>query len=153
MARSGFTICRGSYCLSDLLSISAAERENALCMFRRIFGDDYGAVLAEQLGEGHFNLVLMCRIAPNIWEYPVPELKVKLLIAIAVCAAVHQDVRYFVRAAIHHGVSRAEVEGSLLLAGLEGGFPAAGVARRLVEQGYADHQAFLLSIGKPLVAW
>ena len=139
--------------MSDIVQISADERLRAERMFRRIFGDDYGTVLAVQLSEGDFNLVLMCRIAPNIWEFPAPELKVKLLIAMAVCAAVHQDVRYFVRAAIHHGVSRAEVEGALLLAGLEGGFPAAGVAHRLVEQGYADHQAFLLSIGKPSAAW
>jgi hypothetical protein len=122
-------------------------------MFRRIFGDDYGTVLAAQLGEGDFNLVLMCRIAPNIWEFPAPELKAKILIAMAVCAAAHQDVRYFVRAAIHHGLSRADVEGTLLLAGLEGGFPAAGVARRLVEQGYADHQAFMTSIGKTTPVW
>lgn len=150
---SGCTIFPERCCLSDEVQITADERMRAEHMFRRIFGDDYGTVLATQLGEGDFNLVLMCRIAPSVWEFSAPELKVKLLVAIAVCAAVHQDVRYFVRAAIHHGVTRAEVEGTLLLAGLEGGFPAAGVARRLVDQGYEDHQEFMSSIGKTTPVW
>lgn len=133
--------------------IGDEDRIRAKRMFRTIFGEEYGDLLATQLGEGDFNDVLMCRIAPEIWEFPVPELRVKLLIAIAVCSAMHQDVRYFVRAAIHHGITRAEVEGTLLLAGLEGGFPAASVARRLVQQAFEDHAQHLRSLGRSAPSW
>lgn len=139
--------------MSELDTVDDEDRARARRMFHRIFGEEYGDLLAAQLGEGNFNLVLMCRVAPEIWEFPVPELRVKLLIAIAVCCAMHQDVRYFVRAAIHNGISRAEVEGTLLLAGLEGGFPAASVARRLVQQAFEEHAQLLTSLGRPVPNW
>lgn len=137
------------------MSIALGEQDlaRARAMFLRVFGPDYGGRLVAQLGEGDFNVVLMCRIGPEVWEFPAPELRTKLLIAIAVCAACHQDVSYFVRAAIHHGVSRADVEGSLLLAGLEGGFPAAAAARRAVESAYQAHRAMLAELGRPDVVW
>lgn len=133
--------------------MSAEDRARAARLLQRIFGPDYGDLLSKQLGEGDFNLVLMCRVAPEIWEFPAPELRVKILIAIAACAVANQDVRYFVRAAVHHGISRAEVEGTLLLAGLEGGFPAAAAARRLVQQAYEDHVCLLESLGRSAPAW
>jgi len=122
-------------------------------MFRRIFGDDYGEELCSQLGEGDFNQVLMCRIAPHVWDQDAVPLPSKILCAIALLTAAHQDCRYFVRAAVHHGITRRQVEEILLLAGLESGFPAASVARRSVEQGYQDHLAMLERLGKPRVAW
>lgn len=134
-------------------TVTPDELERARRMFRRIFGDDYGEELCAQLGEGDFNQVLMCRIAPNIWDQEAVDLKAKILCAIALLAAAHQDCRYFVRAAIHHGLTRRQVEEILLLAGLETGFPAAGVARRSVEQGYQDHLAMLDRLGKPRVVW
>lgn len=134
-------------------NITPTEMERAQRMFRRIFGDDYGTELCAQLGEGDFNQILMCRIAPQVWEQDSVALPSKILCAIALLAAAHQDCRYFVRAAIHHGISRRQVEEILLLAGLEAGFPAAGVARRLVEQGYQDHLAMLARLGKTAVKW
>lgn len=122
-------------------------------LFFRVFGPDYGARLAEQLGDGTFNLTLMCRIAPEVWDSRSPPLNTKILIAIAVCAAAHQDISYFVRAAINHGISRSEVEGALLLAGLEGGFPAAAAARRLIEPAYRAHLAMLGELGRPTTIW
>lgn len=135
------------------VSMTVAELERARAMFARVFGPDYGARLIAQLGEGDFNLVLMCRVAPEVWEFPAPELRTKILIAMCVCAAAHQDIAYFVRAAIHHGLTRADVEGALLLAGLESGFPAAGVARRLVEPAYQAHRAMLAELGRPDLVW
>lgn len=134
-------------------TVTPAELDRARRMFRRIFGDEYGEELCSQLGEGEFNQVLMCRIAPNVWEQDAVDLPAKILCAIALLAAAHQDCRYFVRAAIHHGIARRQVEEILLLAGLETGFPAASVARRAVEQGYQDHLAMLDRLGKPRVAW
>lgn len=129
------------------------ELERARHMFLRVFGPHYGAALCRQLAGGEFATVLMCRIAPEVWGFAAPELRTKILIALGVCAAAHQDVRYFVRAAIHHGISRAEVEGTLLLAGLEGGFPAAGAAHRAVQQAFEEHLAMLRELGEPPVDW
>jgi len=122
-------------------------------LFSRVFGPDYGARLAEQLSDGQFNLTLMCRIAPEVWSTPSPALNTKILIALAVCATANQDISYFVRAAIYHGISRGEVEGALLLAGLEGGFPAAAAARRLIEPAYRAHAAMLEELGRPAMSW
>ena len=133
--------------------IEPEELERARRMFTRIFGNDYGGELCAQLGDGEFNQVLMCRIAPQVWEADSIPLPTKILCAIALLAAAHQDCRYFVRAAIHHGVSRRQVDEILLLAGLEAGFPAAGTARRAVEQGYQDHLAMLARLGKPRMDW
>lgn len=133
--------------------VTPDELDHARRMFRRIFGDDYGEELCAQLAEGEFNQVLMCRIAPNIWDQEAVDLKTKILCAIALLTAAHQDCRYFVRAAIHHGLTRRQVEDILLLAGLETGFPAASVGRRSVEQGYQDHLAMLNRLGKPQVVW
>jgi alkylhydroperoxidase/carboxymuconolactone decarboxylase family protein YurZ len=133
--------------------ITDEELERARRMFRRVFGDDYGGELCAQLGEGEFNQVLMCRIAPQVWEADAVPLPSKILCAIVLLAAAHQDCRYFIRAAIHHGISRRQVEEVLLLAGLESGFPAAGTARRAVEQGYQDHLGMLARLGKPRRDW
>lgn len=133
--------------------LNSADRARGRELFFRVFGPDYGGRLAEQLGDGDFNLTLMCRIAPEVWDSPSPPLNTKILIAIAVCAAAHQDITYFVRAAIYHRISRSEVEGALLLAGLEGGFPAAAAARRLVEPAYRAHLAMLAELGRPTIVW
>ena len=133
--------------------VTSDELNRARTMFRRIFGDDYGEELCAQLGEGDFNQLLMCRIAPEVWEKDTVDLRAKILCAIALLAASHQDCRYFVRAAIHHGLTRKQVEEILLLTGLETGFPAASVGRRAVEQGYQDHLAMLRRLGKSQVAW
>lgn len=134
-------------------SVSEAELDRARQMFRTVFGPDYGEELCAQLGDGEFNNVLMCRIAPNIWLRDATPVVQKILCAIALCTAVQQDIRYFVRAAIHHGVTREQIEDVLLLAGLEAGFPAAGVARRTLQDACDQHQAMLRRLGKPAIEW
>ena len=128
---------------------SEQELERGRRMFRRIFGPQYGEQLCAQLGEGEFNRILMCRIAPEIWELDALDLKSKILCAIAASTAAHQDVRYFVRAGIHHGISRRAMEQCILLAGLESGFPAAGVAKRLLDAAYTEHEAMLAGKAAP----
>lgn len=133
--------------------VPARDLARAREMFLRVFGPDYGAELCGQLGEGYFNEVLMCEIAPHVWasgETPLPS---KVLCAIVLLAATNQDCSYFIRAAIHHDISRRQVEEVLLLAGLEAGFPAAGVARRRIDGALEAHQAMLARLGKPPVAW
>jgi hypothetical protein len=140
--------------LSDLNEpIRDEEIARARAMFLRIFGPDYGAELCGQLGQGDYNLVLMCRIAPNIWEANSVALPTKILCAIALLAAAGQDCSYFVRAAIAHGVTRRQVDEILLLAGLETGFPAATAARRRVDEAYREHLAMLERLGRPPVSW
>jgi hypothetical protein len=134
-------------------SVSDEELDRARAMFVHVFGPDYGLELCSQLGEGEFNRVLMCRIAPNVWQPGEADIRVKVLCAIAVCTAVQQDIRYFVRAAIHHGISRRQIEEIILLAGLEGGFPAASVARRLIEDAYQQHLGMLQRLGRPPIQW
>ena len=133
--------------------VATAEHDRARAMFLRIFGPDYGTELCSQLGEGYFNQILMCRIAPHVWEGAEAPLPTKILCAIALLAATNQDCGYFIRAAIHHGISRRQVEEILLLAGLEAGFPAAGVARRRIDVAYEAHQSMLARLGRPPVAW
>jgi alkylhydroperoxidase/carboxymuconolactone decarboxylase family protein YurZ len=130
-----------------------AEMSRARAMFVRVFGPEYGAELCGQLGEGYFNEVLMCRIAPQIWEAGEVALPTKILCAIVLLAAVNQDCSYFIRAAIYHGVPRRQVEEVLLLAGLEAGFPAAGVARRRIDAALEAHQTMLERLGRPRIAW
>jgi alkylhydroperoxidase/carboxymuconolactone decarboxylase family protein YurZ len=133
--------------------VAARELDRAREMFLRVFGPDYGAELCSQLGEGYFNEILMCRIAPHVWESGEVPLPSKVLCAIVLLAAANQDCSYFIRAAIHHGISRRQVEEVLLLAGLEAGFPAAGVARRRIDAACEAHQAMLQRLGRPRVEW
>lgn len=133
--------------------VSAEEIARAKAMFLRVFGPDYGAELCQQLGQGEYNLVLMCRIAPNIWDADAVPLPTKILCAIALLAAAGQDCGYFVRAGIVHGVTRRQVDEILLLTGLETGFPAATAARRRVDEALGEHQAMLARLGRPPVAW
>lgn len=122
-------------------------------MFRRVFGPDYGEELCAQLDQGEFNRVLMCRIAPQVWNRTATPVTTKILCAIVACTAAHQNIRYFVRAAIHHGITREQVEDVILLAGLESGFPAAGVARASLNEAYAEHLAMLHRLNRPPVSW
>ena len=112
-------------------------------MFLRIFGPEYGAELCGQLDQNDFNRQLMTRIAPEVWEQEAVDLKTMILCAIGIITAARHDVGYFVRAGIHHGIMREEMEAVIMLAGLEAGFPSAGEARRRLDQAYADHQAML----------
>ena len=112
-------------------------------MFLRIFGPDYGAELCGQLEQNDFNRQLMTRIAPEVWDQDVVDLKTMILCAIGIITAARHDVGYFVRAGIHHGIKREEMEAVIMLAGLEAGFPSAGEARRRLDQAYSDHQAML----------
>ena len=123
--------------------VSEIELARSRAMFIRIFGEEYGTQLCNQLNDGSFNQVLMARIAPEVWEYPGIDLRTKILSVIAVSTAINQDVRYFVRAAIHHGVPQDAIEAVILMAGLEAGFPAAAVARRGMLSAYSDHAAML----------
>ena len=122
---------------------SEAELERGRAMFLRIFGPDYGAELCEQLEQSDFNRQLMTRIAPEVWDQEVVDLKTMILCAIGIITAARHDVGYFVRAGIHHGVTREEMEAVIMLAGLEAGFPSAGEARRRLDQAYDEHQAML----------
>lgn len=133
--------------------VAPHELERARAMFLRVFGPDYGAELCSQLGDGYFNEILMCRIAPHVWEGTEVALPAKVLCAIVLLAATNQDCSYFIRAAIHHGISRRQVEEVLLLAGLEAGFPAAGVARRRIDAAYEAHQSMLERLGRPRIEW
>ena len=120
-----------------------AELERGRAMFLRIFGPDYGAELCEQLEQNDFNRQLMTRIAPEVWDQEVVDLKTMILCAIGIVTAARHDVGYFVRAGIHHGIRREEMEAVIMLAGLEAGFPSAGEARRRLDEAYAAHQAML----------
>ena len=122
---------------------SEAEIERGRAMFLRIFGPDYGAELCEQLEQNDFHRQLMTRIAPEVWEQEAVDLRTMILCAIGIITAARHDVGYFVRAGIHHGITREEMEAVIMLAGLEAGFPSAGEARRRLDQAYADHQAML----------
>lgn len=122
---------------------SEAELERGRAMFLRIFGPDYGAELCDQLEQNDFNRQLMTRIAPEVWDQDEVDLKTMILCAIGIITAARHDVAYFVRAGIHHGITRGEMEAVIMLAGLEAGFPSAGEARRRLDQAYADHQAML----------
>ena len=122
---------------------SEAELERGRAMFLRIFGPDYGAELCAQLEQNGFNRQLMTRIAPEVWDQEVVDLKTMILCAIGIVTAARHDVGYFVRAGIHHGIRREEMEAVIMLAGLEAGFPSAGKARRRLDEAYAAHQTML----------
>ena len=126
-----------------MLNFTDDEIARAEQMFIKIFGPDYGAELCDQLNEGDFNKVLMCRIAPEVWELHGADLRTKIICVIAVCTAQKLDVSYFIRAALFHKISIEEVESVMLLAGLEAGFPAAGIARRQINAACEAHESML----------
>ena len=126
-----------------MLNFTDDEIARAEQMFKKIFGPDYGAELCDQLNEGDFNKVLMCRIAPEVWELHGADLRTKILCVIAVCTAQKLDVSYFIRAALFHKISIEEIESVMLLAGLEAGFPAAGIARRQINAACEAHESML----------
>ncbi|HCN32193.1 MAG TPA: hypothetical protein DIS83_03550 [Rhodobiaceae bacterium] len=114
-------------------------------MFHMVFGPDYGEELSKQLQDGEFNKILMCRIAPEIWGLDSVDIRTKILCVIAVCTAQKLDVEYFIRAGIYHEISRREMEHVMLLAGLEAGFPAAGIARRQIDAAFMAHDEMVAS--------
>jgi alkylhydroperoxidase/carboxymuconolactone decarboxylase family protein YurZ len=121
-------------------------------MFLRIFGPHYGAELCAQIDEDRtgFNQVLMEQISPIVWEMDKVELPTKLLAVIAVFTALNrEDISFFVRAALHHGVTREQIEEVIMLAGLESGFPAATAARRRMEQAISAHENMMYQIEGP----
>ncbi len=126
-----------------MVTFSDDEITRAKQMFKNIFGPDYGKELCEQLNDGDFNKVLMCRIAPEVWELHGADLRTKILCVIAVCTAQKLDVSYFIRAALFHNISVEEIESVMLLAGLEAGFPAAGAARRQISAACEAHESML----------
>ena len=128
---------------SPYKTFTEEELGRGRAMFLRIFGPDYGAELCEQLEQNDFNRQLMTRIAPEVWDQDVVDMRTMILCAIGIVTAARHDVGYFVRAGIHHGIAREEMEAVIMLAGLEAGFPSAGEARRRLDQAYADHRAML----------
>ena len=65
----------------------------------------------------------MTRIAPEVWDQEVVDLKTMILCAIGIVTAARHDVGYFVRAGIHHGITREEMEAVIMLAGLGSRLP------------------------------
>ena len=121
------------------------ELARARAMFHKIFGEAYGEALMAQLtGEAaDFNAIVMCRIGPEIWEPNELEIRSKVLCAVAIFAAMNrEEIKYFIRAALHHGVTRKQIEEVLLLAGLESGFPNAAGAYKWLKEACAEHEAF-----------
>jgi alkylhydroperoxidase/carboxymuconolactone decarboxylase family protein YurZ len=134
------------------LAARRARFGRAVEMFLRIFGPDYGAELTKQIDEGptDFNAILMERISPVIWGLNRVDLRTKLFCTLAVFTALNRDdLKYFARAALHHGISREEMEEVILLAGLESGFPAATAARRRLNDAIAEHAAFMAARRQP----
>jgi alkylhydroperoxidase/carboxymuconolactone decarboxylase family protein YurZ len=120
-------------------------------MFTRIFGPDYGAELAKQLYESasDFNDIVMGKIAPEIWGLREVDIPIKLLCCIAIFTALNRDeIKFFVRGAIYHGITRQQINEIILLAGLESGFPGANAAYRRANEAYAEHEAFMKKLGK-----
>ena len=70
---------------------SEDELARGRAMFLRIFGPDYGAELCEQLEQNDFNRQLMTRIAPEVWEQEVVDLKTMILCAIGIITAARHD--------------------------------------------------------------
>lgn len=122
----------------------------ARAMFVRIFGPDFGTALMDQLrGEAaEFNAIVMCRIGPEVWDLPKLDIRTKVMCAIAIfCVMNRPEIKFFIRAAIYHGFTRKEIEEVLMLAGLESGFPNAANAQKFVKEAYAEHEAFMASLG------
>ena len=129
------------------LAARRAKYPRAVEMFLRLFGPDYGAELTAQIDQGptDFNAILMERISPTVWGMNRVELRTKLLCTIAVFTALNRDdIKYFIRAALHHGLTREEIEEVIMLAGLESGFPAATAARRRLNDAIDEHTAFTM---------
>jgi len=123
-----------------------SEMTRARAMFVRIFGPHFGEALMDQLrGEAaEFNAIVMCRIAPEIWDLPELDVKYKIMASIAIFTALNRDeVMFFIRAAIYQGFTRKQIEEVVLLAGLETGFPNAAAAQKRINQAYADHETFM----------
>jgi alkylhydroperoxidase/carboxymuconolactone decarboxylase family protein YurZ len=125
--------------------------ERGVAMFRKVFGDTYGSYLASRFAgdEGSFSHIVMTRIGPEIWERDNLDIRAKVLCAIGIFTALgKEEVRFFMRAAIIHGCSRAEIEDVLLLAGLESGFPNAAAAARILDEAEEEQRRFEAEHGR-----
>ena len=123
-----------------------AELTRARAMFHKVFGAAYGEALMSQLqGEAaDFNAIVMCRIGPEIWEPDALDIRSKVLCAIAIFVSMNRpEVKYFVRAALHHGCTRAQIDEVLLLAGVDSGFPNAAAAQKHVNEAFQEHAEFM----------
>ncbi len=123
-----------------------AELARARNMFHKVFGPAYGEALMGQLDGNiaEFNAIIMCHISPVIWERDALAIKTKVLCAVAIFAAMNRsDIKYFVRAAIHHGATRQEIDEVILLVGLESGFPNATAGGRWVNEAFQEHAEFM----------
>lgn len=128
-----------------------SDLERGYAIFRKIFGDALGSHLADQFSgpAGSFNQTVMSRIAPEVWERNNVDIRTKVLCAIGLFTAIGRDeVKLFMRAAMIHGCSRAQIEDVLLLAGLESGFPNAAAAARLLDQAEDEQRRFEADHGR-----
>src|SRR5688500_9312312 len=61
-----------------------------------------------------------------MWEMDRVELKTKILCCITLFVGLgKEEVRFFLKMAVHHGIPREQVEEMVIMAGLESGFPNA----------------------------
>ena len=118
-----------------------------IALFERLFGPALGAemVRSAMAGPETFKEVVWSKIGPDVWEREILDMRSKLISMLAMFAVLGREVqmKYFVRASLIHGITRAEIEEILLLAGLEAGMPRAADAFGWVAAAIADHDAFL----------
>jgi alkylhydroperoxidase/carboxymuconolactone decarboxylase family protein YurZ len=73
-----------------------------------------------------------------MWEMDRVELKTKILCCITLFVGLgKEEVRFFLKMAVHHGIPREQVEEMVIMAGLESGFPNAEKAILIVQDEYA----------------
>jgi 4-carboxymuconolactone decarboxylase len=126
-------------------ALDAFDYSRGIALFRNLFGPELGAELARggQYAGDTFRQVVWAGIGPEIWERPSLNMRTKVLLLVGMFAVMGRpEIKLFMRAAFHHGVTRAEIEDILLLAGLEAGMPnaAAGFAR--LAEAEAEQAAF-----------
>ncbi len=122
---------------------NAKDLARGIAMFHRVFGEAMGDEMIrgsyKSAGET-FNKVISSKIGPEVWERDIIDMRTKLISVIAMFAVMgREEIKYFMRAALFHGVTRSEIEEILLLAGLQAGFPNCAAAFRRLAEAASDH--------------
>ena len=130
---------------ADPTATEEFDYSRGIALFRNLFGSELGAALAEggQYSGDTFRQVVWAKIGPDIWERDILDMRTKILLLVAMFAVMGRaEIKLFMRAAMIHGVTRAEIEEILLLAGLESGMPNAAIAFRRLAEAEADQAEF-----------
>ena len=125
------------------MSTQSERRANGIDLLRTLGGGSYDparAATAMVRRHGALGTFAVDHVLGNLWSRPQLSRRDRSLIVVTFLATIGstEELRSHVRGALHHGVTRAEVEEAILQVAGYAGFPMAMQAARIVDEVFCD---------------